>query len=371
MNLKGIFGKIKYRDRQKEEPGKFHEFCPYCEANLTLQKGYSNDLPCWICKGCGRTLINPNVPDDSGISWICDKCGAMLNIQEGFTGEQGDFTCRECGFVNKIDPSEIYLSEAEYLADIKSPYKGLSDEAQLMLSMYEEIGSISGKPHIIPVKDPETGKRYVKKLLQDTDASIYRFLLGHPVAHMPEIVGLYEGSNCLIVIEEYIEGQSLAQMLEKDTFDEPAALNIVCDLCCILKDLHGLEMPIIHRDIKPSNIILSKDGEVHLLDMDAAKWYKPGQGEDTRLYGTLHYAAPEQLGFGFSASTVKSDIYAVGVLLNVLLTGKYPREEKACGPVWAIIERCLSLEMDARFSAGELIEAIDRLKKEQNEGKTD
>lgn len=56
-----------------------YQFCPYCEANLTFQKGYRSDLPYWICKGCGRTLLHPAFPDE--ILWLCDKCGAALNLQ--------------------------------------------------------------------------------------------------------------------------------------------------------------------------------------------------------------------------------------------------------------------------------------------------
>ena len=64
------------------EPNEEYEYCPRCEADLTLQKGYSNKLPYWICLGCGEMLINPEV--DSDVAWFCDKCGAMLNIQPGF-----------------------------------------------------------------------------------------------------------------------------------------------------------------------------------------------------------------------------------------------------------------------------------------------
>lgn len=53
--------------------------------------------------------------------------------------------------------------------------------------------------------------------------------------------------------------------------------------------------------------------------------------KDTRLLGTLYFAAPEQFGYGFSASTIKADIYAVGILLNMMLTGKLPKEEKEVG----------------------------------------
>ena len=51
--------------------------------------------------------------------------------------------------------------------------------------------------------------------------------------------------------------------------------------------------------------------------------------KDTRLLGTLYFAASEQFGYGFSASTIKADIYAVGILLNMMLTGKLPKESRS------------------------------------------
>lgn len=60
------------------------EYCPRCDANLTLQKGYDHDLPYWVCTGCGKMLINPALDTDSDIIWLCDECNAVLNIQPGF-----------------------------------------------------------------------------------------------------------------------------------------------------------------------------------------------------------------------------------------------------------------------------------------------
>ena len=73
----------------RKEKGGLHEFCPRCEAKLTLQKGYDNNLPYWVCKGCGEMLINPSVETESDIVWVCDECGAMLNIQNGFSEKLG------------------------------------------------------------------------------------------------------------------------------------------------------------------------------------------------------------------------------------------------------------------------------------------
>lgn len=86
---------------------------------MTLQKGYDNVLPYWICKGCGEMLINPKMDDDSNVVWLCDECGACLNIQEGFENNCGEWNCSECGFVNKIDMREIYSSEDEYMIRLR------------------------------------------------------------------------------------------------------------------------------------------------------------------------------------------------------------------------------------------------------------
>ena len=120
-----------------------------------------------------------------------------------------------------------------------------------------------------------------------------------------------------------------------------------------------MEKPIIHRDIKPSNIMINCDLEVFLLDVNIAKWYKPEETEDTRLLGSLYFAAPEQFGYGFSASTEKADIYAVGILLNMMITGKFPKEKKAMGGIWNVIEKCISLNPDDRYSDDKLIEVLN------------
>ncbi|MCR5487122.1 MAG: hypothetical protein K6F35_06285 [Lachnospiraceae bacterium] len=70
-----------------------YEFCPRCDANLTLQKGYSNELSFWNCLGCGEMLINPEVDAKNDIAWICDGCGKMMNIQPGFREDYGEWIC--------------------------------------------------------------------------------------------------------------------------------------------------------------------------------------------------------------------------------------------------------------------------------------
>ena len=342
--------------RPVADEGEGDEFCPRCHATLGLQKGYDPNLRYWICKGCGEMLINPEIESD--IVWFCDGCGAVMNEQEGFTEDAGEWKCTECGFINRIDPSAIYLSEEEFQAERRSPYRGLSDEAMLELSEYREIRPIDGREGIILVESRENGTLYIKKLLTTYNKSVYAYLRDNPIGHMPRIVRMYESKNCLIVIEEFIEGITVEKMLEEGPVPEKRAVAIAIDICKILDQLHHLSTPIIHRDIKPANIIVSPQDEVYLLDMNVAKWFDPEQVDDTRYMGTQYYAAPEQVGYGFSASSAKSDIYAVGMLLNVMLTGHFPKEEKASGKIWDVIERCIRLDADERYNAAELAAAL-------------
>ena len=337
-----------------------HEYCPRCQADLTLQKGYSNELPYWICKGCGEMLINPEVESDSDIAWICDGCEAMLNIQPGFSEDCGKWTCTECGYENKIDLSELYLSEDEYQVEKMNPYKGLTDEEVLMLSMYSEEGCIDGRGDVLLIKNKEKGKLYVKKYLTTYNRSIYDYLKEHPINHMPRIYDVCESDNCLIVIEEYIVGRTLGEILDNGPVPKEEALSIIKNLCTIVNTLHTLPNPIIHRDIKPTNVIISDGNEVILLDMNVAKWYDPDESDDTRYLGTQNFAAPEQVGYGLSASSTKSDIYAIGILLNIMITGKFPKEARPEGELWNLIERCISLDAKDRYDADELIIEIDK-----------
>lgn len=391
--LDTFINKIKYRNADVSEDDLAYEFCPRCDANLTLQKGYSNDLPYWVCKGCGEMLINPEVDTEDDIVWRCDRCGCMLNIQDGFvesyssvyipydnghkkghtanshilnshTHNSTEWKCKECGYINKIDISEMYLTEDELKQSLNNPYRGLSDEAVLELSCYEDVKMIGNREDIILVRNIEDDKLYVKKILTDYNISVYRYIQEHPVESMPRLIHIFEGSNCLVVIEEYIEGHTLSEILEKEggCIAKEKAVDITISICRILKELHSTDNTIIHRDIKPSNIIINDEGKVYLLDINVAKWYKPEEVEDTKMYGTLYYAAPEQFGYGFFASSEKTDIYAVGILLNVMITGKIPKEKKVSQPVWDIIGKCISMEPDNRYSADELIEVLESIR---------
>lgn len=361
--FRNLFNRIKGKGRESDDSGAGpkYEYCPRCNANLTLQKDYDNTLPYWLCKGCGEMLINPAVEADDDIAWICDGCESMLNIQPGFPGDGGKWTCTVCGTVNSITPDQVYPSEEEYLRAKMSPYSGLDEEQIALLSGFEEVGACDGRDDIMLVRDRQTGDLYIRKLLTTYNRSVYEYLRDHPVSHMPQITVVYEGDNCLIVIERYIEGETLETMLSEGPLPEKEAVRIASELCGILCELHGLSVPIVHRDIKPSNVIVDGDGAVWLLDVNVAKWSDPSKSDDTVYMGTKNYAAPEQAGYGLSSSSSKADIYALGVLLNVMLTGAFPKEARPGEPLWCIISECISLDADKRPTASELRDKLEGL----------
>ena len=227
------------------------------------------------------------------------------------------------------------------------------------LSYYREIAVLNREHGVTLVQHMESGRIFVKKVLVTYDAEVFRYLQRRHVPHTPEIYAVVEDGDRLTVIEEYISGRSLREILDREgTLTETRAEDIIKQLCEILQHLHNASPPIIHRDIKPSNVIVSSEGTVTLLDMDAAKWEREDEARDTRLIGTVGYAAPEQYGFG--ASTVQTDLYSLGVLLNVMLTGGFPNESPAQGRLGKAVLSCTRMEPRSRpASAGALLRLLD------------
>ena len=96
------------------------------------------------------------------------------------------------------------------------------------------------------------------------------------------------------------------------------------------------------------------------MDLDAARIYKPMQAGDTAILGTVQYAAPEQFGVG--QSDARTDIFAMGVLLNVLLTGVHPSSDMAKGKIKKIVEKCIQMEPSKRYqTAAQLKNALLKL----------
>ena len=103
--------------------------------------------------------------------------------------------------------------------------------------------------------------------------------------------------------------------------------------------------------------MISQDGTVKLFDLDASRQVVSGVRKDTEVLGTIGYAPPEQ--FGLSQSDARSDIYAIGVLLNVMLTGEHPSCKLAKGKAGRIVKKCTMIDPDSRYPTAEkLLQAL-------------
>jgi serine/threonine protein kinase len=205
------------------------------------------------------------------------------------------------------------------------------------------------------------GKIYVKKTLLNGDRNVLELIKNNPHKNVCEIVDIFDSAQNTIIIEDYINGQTLEELItEKGVLTEKEAVPIITAICSGLSHLHSLTPPVIHRDLKPSNIMITTDGTVKIIDFNASRLYKANVAQDTVILGTAGYASPEQ--FGFRETDVRSDVYSLGILMNYLLTGKHPAEKPYDGKLKRVIDKATNLAPEKRFSnVGKLMTAIHPL----------
>ncbi|HEX8118925.1 MAG TPA: serine/threonine-protein kinase [Pyrinomonadaceae bacterium] len=250
-----------------------------------------------------------------------------------------------------------------------------------MGEVYRAVHSKIGRVAAVKVLTAQAAQAegFVQRFLNE--ASIQARL-----AH-PNVATLYDfcevqGQPCIIM--EYVDGQTISERVSDYRAPLPLAETVhVFEKVCEAIDYvhrHG----VIHRDIKSNNIKIGSEGEVKLLDFGIAK----GQGTQQltqvgSVIGTLHYLAPELIRGG--AADASGDIWALGVLLYEMVTGRVPFEADTLGDlcdrigsaeytpparvnpgvpreVAAVIARCLKKNPQERYhSAGELLADARRL----------
>lgn len=220
-------------------------------------------------------------------------------------------------------------------------------EEELRLSFYKEIASVSEHHGVKLVQHVDTGKVYVKKELKHYDISIFETIRNGHFPGIPVIKELIESDDRLIVIEDYISGHSVEEILEVGPFSVNETIRVISALCDILEPFHSNTPQIVHRDIKDSNVIIDNERKVYLIDFDASKLVIQGRNRDTDLIGTEEYAAPEQYGFG--QSDQRTDIYALGILMNKMLTGMFPQEHMYNGDLSRVIRRATAIDPENRY----------------------
>lgn len=219
-----------------------------------------------------------------------------------------------------------------------------------------ELGSSSGLKTLL-LRGAQ-GEMMVYKEAPRESAGIFQMLEKNPHPNLVTVYGIkaVDEETCGVFME-FIPSDTLDDMiLRQGKFTVKEARKVMLQLCQAVG--HYQKMGIIHRDLKPLNILVTAEGVVKVTDFGIARIYKKEKICDTRILGTAGYAAPEQ--FGFSQTDEKADIYALGVILNKMLTGKMPGDELYEGDerIGDIIKKCIRMTPGDRCELGELEEAL-------------
>ncbi len=222
------------------------------------------------------------------------------------------------------------------MSDLLDEFKKSYDEYKIIAQKSEYTWQICFKSY-----------EKIAILKKISNPQIYLKLRELKIKGVPKIIDVFEKDGENYVIEDYINGSSLDEIIaSKGILSQSEVRHIVTELCNILEPIHNSE--IIHRDIKPSNIMLTKNNEVYLIDFGIARSRNDNVAKDTRLLGTEFYASPEQ--YGFAQTDNRSDIYSIGKLMIVLLKGNESTESIDSLPYYKIIAKCTEVDALKRYA---------------------
>lgn len=198
---------------------------------------------------------------------------------------------------------------------------------------------------------------------------------GARFVHLPHIQECYSTESEHVVVMEFIRGETLSDLIYRRDPSSQLAFEILPLLCEAVEELHSrFDPPIIHRDLKPSNVMVSEGG-VTLIDFGIARSVRDDRASDTVKFGTKGYAPPEQFGFG--QTSIRSDIYALGMILHYCLTEEDPatfdrdglsRDERIPTSLRTVILKATEFDPARRYeSAAQMREALLEAESEKGE----
>ena len=203
----------------------------------------------------------------------------------------------------------------------------------------------------------EEGNTLLCKRIDSSLLPIYRKLINVEHENIVTVYGITKDEYGILVVMEYFPSKTLEEkMLENGIFSIRDMKSVILQIAKGVSTIHDLG--IVHRDLSANNILIDKSGRVKITDFGIARMYDKDKNADTRILGTHGYAAPEQ--FGFIQTDRKADVYAIGVLMNVMLSGKMPNEKlyKGDPKLMDIIQRCTSMKPSDRYEVEEIVDLL-------------
>ncbi|MGA8271764.1 MAG: protein kinase, partial [Candidatus Sulfotelmatobacter sp.] len=269
----------------------------------------------------------------------------------------------------------------------------LLQEGDVLGERYEILQMLGegGMGAVYKARDRELDRFVALKLIRGelaaNPAIVARFkqelLLSHQVTHK-NVIRIYDmgdSDGVKFISMEFVEGRDLrALILERKKFQPEEAVEIILQVCRALEAAHSVG--VIHRDLKPQNVMRDKTGRILVMDFGMARTLEgDGMTQTGALVGTMEYMSPEQALAG--ELDQRSDLFAVGLILYELLSGKMPykaesalaslikrnqeraipvttHDETIPGPLSNIVSKCLERDTSLRYqSAAELMADLE------------
>ena len=337
-----------------------------------------------------------DLPDEERAAYLAEACNGdetlraeVVSLISAFDGDESfiDKPALELG-LSVLSSS----SEESLVGETVGPYKILSQlgkggMGEVYLAEDTKLERKVALKFISPeMVDDKWAKR---RLVKEAQASA---MLDHP--SICPVYDIQEWEGRMFIVMQYVEGETLAGVLEKSSLGSEQVINLGKQIVSALAEAHA--HGIIHRDIKPRNIMVTSGGQIKVLDFGLAKSVIP-KAFDNRddsvsnrmelgiVPGTIRYMSPEQLCN--EKLDYRSDIFSLGTVLYEMASGTNPFQRKT-GPevvsailsstpkplpqngngrakqLETIIERCLAKNRNERYqSASELLIDLDRMER--------
>lgn len=326
-------------------------FCPRCgtdtQARVCTGCAQPNPANAQSCQYCGKflVLVCPQCKRENKLlARFCAVCGAGLGVCPhcGAQNRPGARFCRQCG----QDPTNVHqqplvrrLIHQRYQIQELIARGGMG--AVYEVTDVRQAGSTWAlKEIVLDSANLAEQQEAIESFRQEAQILA---TLDHP--NLPKFIDYFSDGGKEYLVMERVQGENLDTLRNNAPLGESDVLRIAFQLCAVLNYLHQRKPPIIYRDLKPGNIMMEPaSGFLKLIDFGIARFHKPGKKQDTITLGTPGFAPPEQYGNG--QTDARSDIFALGVTLHILLTNFDVEQNPWNYPPASTLNPAVSIRLD-------------------------